>query len=356
MSNFGPGAYTVTPSKPDMSFMSSNGIFSNDASLIARHIVGLIILTPTQLNSAKVSGFSEVSSFDAGLIARWIVGINDAINQTGEWKFTPVNRMYSAVNADQSAQDYAARLMGDVNGDWVAPVMRGAQPQAERREPSKDAVIVSMPNATAAPKSEVVVPFRIDNLAGKNVTSYQFDLLYDPSVIVPAHAPVDLAGTLSEALSVTANSPTPGLLKVVVYGATPTSGDGEYVNVRFTVTGGNGSSSPLTIDGFRFNDGIDEATAVHGQLVVSDSSSGATLRGRLFTATGSPVIAAQVIATGTSNRSQTSFSDQFGNFQIGNLLVGEMYTVRVQSKSFWFSPSSVSFIDNITDLDLIADQ
>jgi hypothetical protein len=355
MSGFGPGAYTVTPSKADENYLAPNGIFSNDASLIAQHVVNVIMLTPTQQKAARVSGMADISSFDAGLVARWIVGLDDAINQTGEWKFTPINRVYPDVNADLSMQDYDALLMGDVNGDWIAPVMRGEQ-SAERREPTKDAVIVSMPNVRAVSKSDISVPFRIDNLAGKNVSSYQFDLEYDPAVITPVQQAVVINGTLSEHLSAAFNSPMPGLLKVAVYGAIPASGDGVYVNLRFTVIGSVGSSSPLTISGFRFNDGSTDAVAADGQLSVFQRPDTSILSGRVLTGTGRAVIGAKVSITSTNGTSQSVVSDQFGFFEFDNLTLGEMYNVGVQSKDFRFYPTSVSIIDNLTDLNMIAVQ
>ncbi len=90
-----------------------------------------------------------------------------------------------------------------------------------------------------------MIPFRIDDLGGIGVGSYQFDLIYDPSVITPADAAASIAGTMDESLTGVSNSPTPGLLKVVVYGAVPVYGDGVYVYLRFKVTGNAGSATPL---------------------------------------------------------------------------------------------------------------
>jgi hypothetical protein len=354
LSAFGPGSYTVTPSKAPVVFSASNGIFSNDAGLISRHVVGLITLTPTQLKAAAVSGSPSVSSFDAGLIARWIVGINDMVNQTGTWKFTPVDRTYPNVNSDQSNQDYLAILMGDVNGDWVAPTMRPAPSAATSAIPTRDAVIASVPDVQAAPRSEISVPFRIDNLAGKQVGSYQFDIKYDPAVLEPAAIAADLAGTLSDGLSVTSNAAVPGLLKVVVYGAHPASGDGVYSTLRFKVLGDIGSSTSLNILGFRFNDGLDEVTETAGSVVVTDAISGPIVRGSLLSPTGQAVIGASVRLSCTSGRDIVVLTDQFGRFEIGELVLGETCTLGVQSKRFTFSPVTASIIHSVTDLDLIA--
>ena len=47
--------------------MTPNGIASDDASLIAQHVVQLVTLNAVQQRAADVSGFHSVSSFDAGL-------------------------------------------------------------------------------------------------------------------------------------------------------------------------------------------------------------------------------------------------------------------------------------------------
>ena len=65
LSSFGPGSYTVMPSRPDENWMMPNGIFSNDASLIAQHVVQLITLNAVQQRAADVSGLNNISSFDA---------------------------------------------------------------------------------------------------------------------------------------------------------------------------------------------------------------------------------------------------------------------------------------------------
>jgi hypothetical protein len=233
--------------------------------------------------------------------------------------------------------------------------MRGDQPP-QRVEPTKDAVIVSMPNAIAAPKSEISIPLRIDNLAGASVSSYQFDLEYDPAVITPTQQPVVTTETLSENLAAVYNSPKPGLLKIVVYGALPTGGDGVYVDLRFAVIGASGTSSPLSISKFRLNDGNVETALVNGKLSVSHSSNGPVLTGRLVTSAGRPVFGVPVSITDTGGLSRSTISDQLGLFEFGNLSLGETYSERVQSKDFRFYPTSISIFENLTSLDMIADQ
>ncbi len=261
LSGFGPGAYTVTPSRADESNLIPTGIFSNDAALISRHVVGLITLNATQQKAADVSGFHALSSFDAALIAQWIVGIPNALNHTGQWVFTPVS-----TNPDttiDSVQDYKALLLGDVSGDWMPPSSR---PLESVKPDLKYAVRVSVPSVKAPVGSQVAMPLKIGNLQGRGVSSYQFDIEYDPSVIAPAEIAADLAGTLSEGMSVVYNSPSPGLLKVAVFGVAPFSNDGVFLYLRFLTIGKAGSGTTLTISGLRLNDGTGDVLVTSGRL------------------------------------------------------------------------------------------
>ncbi len=345
LTGFGPGAYTVTPAKAAQSFLTPNGIASNDPAFIAQHVVGLITLNSTQLRAANVSGLPTVSSFDAALIAQWLVGITNPINQTGTWKFTPPSTTPNTVAG--GVQNYQALLMGDVNGDWLTGP--AARPEAQ----TANAVRASLPTSETATGTVKVVPFRIDNLNGVGVGSYQFDVEYDPAVIEPTALAADITGTLSEGLFAFSNSPMPGLLKVVVFGAVPVNGDGVFVNLKFSAIGSAGTSSPLRIRGFRFNDGNIQTTTVDGQISIA-ASSDVSIRGRVLTPMGQGLRNTRVVLTNTTGVQTFAISSSFGQFEFGGLTRGETYTVSVQSKRFRFAPQVVSVSDSVTAMDLIA--
>ncbi|MEO7539084.1 MAG: cohesin domain-containing protein [Pyrinomonadaceae bacterium] len=262
----GPGAYTVTPSKAPQPSTTSNGIFSNDAALIARHVVGLSNLNATQQNAAMVGGQGFISSLDAGFVAQYIVGIPNALNQTGRWKFTPTSRTYPAVTASQVNQDYEALLMGDVSGDWSPPAADMFKVHA--RPMPWDAVTASLSGIKAPFGKEAVVSLSLDGLAGEAVSSYQFTINYDPAVIEPARIAAALTGTRAEGMNIACYSPSPGTLKVAVYSAFPVTGDGVYAALKFNVIGRPGSTTRLDISEFRFNDGTMPVLNTPGSIAV----------------------------------------------------------------------------------------
>lgn len=362
LSGFGPGSYTVTPSKAnklqacDVGFSGPNGIFSNDASAISQHIVGITPITdPVQLNAAWVSEGTTpfLSSFDAALISQWIVCINNPINLTGRWFFTPVNRSYADVIPDFTNQDYTALLKGDVNGDWsdTGPL----RPAPMTKEELENAVRVSIGDFKADKGTLSLVPLRIDNLNGMGVTSYQFDVEFDPNVLTPDEVGAEIERTISESLLVVSNSPSEGLLKVVVYGAWPVNGDGVYVNLRFRATGDVGASSPLSIRQFRFNDGNVRTRSIDGTMTILDPR-GPRLTGTLVTSVGRPIGNALVVLTNSRGETMSVRSSRNGNYEFAGLDIGETYTISAKANGYTFSPISISMTRSTMSADLISDQ
>ena len=267
LSAFESGTYTVTPSKTPMSYLASNGIYADDPSLVAQYVVGLATLNSVQQRAADVSGLHSLSSFDAALIAQWVVGIQNPINQTGQWKFTPASTTPDTTL--DNVQNYTALLMGDVNGDWTPPMMR---PDSSIVPDTRNAVRVSIPNTKAAQQSLVILPLSMSDLRGRGIDSYQFDIEYDPAVLEPANVAADLTGTNNEGFFIAAHSPSPGLLKVVIYGTIPVTTDGVFVNLRFIARGAVGSTSPFSIRRFRINDGTISTLISSGLVLVTKAS------------------------------------------------------------------------------------
>ncbi len=269
LSGFGAGAYTVTPSKPGQQCGTFNGIFSVDAAKVSQYVVGLRTFNANEQQAAMVAGLGFISSFDAALIARRVVGLcTEPTNLGGQWVFTPANRIYPSVTSTIEGENYTAILMGDVDGDWnpLGP-RRPAAPAAD----DQDAIRASLPTVVSRAGEAVEVPLTLSKLDGTGITAYQFDVEYDPEVIEPAEIAADLAGTHSANLSVVHNVAKAGLLKVAVYGAFPASGDGTYINLRFRAIGKAGSTTPLAIRNLVLNDGTAAPAVVDGLLTIADS-------------------------------------------------------------------------------------
>ncbi len=350
LSGFGAGPYTVTPSKADQDYQEPNGVFIDDASLVARRVVGKEPdFTAHQIAAADVSGNGSVSSYDASLIARWVVGLPDTVNRSGTWAITPSSVDHGPVT-DDILQNYDALLYGDVNGDFGSVpdnllqqlFVHGGGPAA-----------VSLGNVYAQPGSTSVVPLKIENLMGASIRSYQFDIEYDPAVLTPAALAADLAGTVGAGMNIIYNVPRPGLLKVAVYNVFGVIGDGIYANLRFTAAGGAGSASQLKVKGFRFNDGKTPTVVSDGSFYVTNAD-GNTVRGRLVTAAGHGVRNTQVTIAGPTGVRTVTFSSSLGYFEFGSLAAGETYVLTVQSRRYRFAPLNVAPSDGLMSVEMVA--
>ncbi len=260
LTGFGESPYTITPSK--------NGAFNNyinsfDAAKIAQHATGHQLLDSDQRIAADVSGNGQIQSFDAALIAAYVVNSPGSHGLTGTWLFTPGNRSYPYVISDISGQDYKGYLMGEVSGNWNNNGNGGNGGLAGGGQ-----AVVSAGEVVSSAR-QLVVPVRIEGGADKEIISYEFDLKYDASVIRPAQNPVSLAGTVDRRFSFAVNSTEPGLIKVAVYGAIPIEQDGVLLNLRFTSVGSAGDVSPLTWEKIMINEGDPAATAVNGRVELS---------------------------------------------------------------------------------------
>ncbi len=350
LTGFGGGSYTITPTKTG----GQNGaVTSFDASLIAQYSVGNIGLDTNQQIVADVSGAGGISSFDASLVARYAASV-PGFGSSGNWLFNPTSTFHATVMSSITGEDYAALLMGDVSGNWgdptpFRPALRGSGPE-------RSASVIAPTMVTPA-DSDVVIPVNVQGAADKGIVSYEFDLRYDPNVIQPQANPVDVAGTVSDALSVVANTESRGLLRVVVYGITPLDTNGVLLNLRFTAVGAPGTVSPLTWDRMVFNEGTPRTLATDGQIeLIKAASDQAEVVGRLLTATGQGIPNARVTLTDTTGqaRSRTAMSNGFGVFRFGDLRVGQTYTVSVSSRQYDLTPLTVSLTSNLVNVDLIA--
>jgi|GEM_PF-966589 len=111
--------HTITPSKTAGEDMGQFTISSYDAALIARRVVGLDGLTSLQGCASDVDGDGAVLMYDAVQVARYAVGLTDVGGDLiGSWVFNPEERVYYNINGLQENQDYTAMIVGDVDGGW----------------------------------------------------------------------------------------------------------------------------------------------------------------------------------------------------------------------------------------------
>ncbi len=269
LTGFGESPYTMTPTKTGN---LNNFINSFDAAKIAQHVAGIQLLDTPQRIVSDVSGNGSINSFDAAMVAAYVVNSPYSHGLTGTWIFGPVNRAYPYILEDLTEQDYSAYLMGEVSGNWNNNGTGGGGTRPAAGTHIEGETLISAPTVSVASRV-ITVPVKIENVKNKGVISYEFDLRYDASIIMPTADPVSLAGTVSRKLSVAFNSTEPGLLRVAVYGAVPLNADGVLIELRFAAVGKAGSVSPLIWERAMINEGDPAVILVDGQVELSMASS-----------------------------------------------------------------------------------
>lgn len=353
LNGFGSGAYTVTPSKTGG---VNDAISAFDSARVAQFVVDLIPFNATQLRVADVSGTGGITSFDATLISRYIVGLPPLGGDvTGTWIFEPASKNYPNVYANVANENYTALLMGEVSANWNDPVsIPGGRP-ANGGGPERSIAVKAADLVTPA-DSEVLVPVSIQGAVNKGIVSYEFDLRYDPSVLQPQSDPVDLADTVSRGLTSVVNAEVPGLLKVAVFGTTPIDENGVLMNLRFTAVGARGTVSPITWERMSFNEGSPRVNAVDGQVELSNAAPNqAEISGRLLTAIGHGVPNTRVTLTDSNGQTRSILSNGFGVYRFSGLQVGQTYTISVQGRRYVFTPLTVSVTGQLVSVDMIAE-
>jgi hypothetical protein len=270
------GPYTVAPSKPAEG--PGIAITAFDAGLVAQFVAGVIPApNACQVLAGDASNSGVLSALDAGLIAQTVAGIANA-GIAGTWKFVPPSRSYPLLNGSLLNQNYDAVLVGDVSGNWPPAGPQGSGPS---NPVSKFSIPVSLPDTGANQGSNnVMVPVIVGNTTGLNAIAYDFTFTFNPKVIRLANPAFETKGTLSQGWSITANTSTPGQIRIVAFNSQPLSGSGTLIFMKFNVVGSPGATSPLTWTRFPFNEGSPAAILTNGKFTIQQRQSG--LRGSIL--------------------------------------------------------------------------
>jgi hypothetical protein len=124
---------------------------------------------------------------------------------------------------------------------------------------------VALPVLFAAPGTEITVPITVGDTTGLNITSFDLQITFDPSVIVPAATPIDSAGTLSSSMLVTPNLDNAGHFIISAFQTSSLSGSGTLINLKFNVIGTAGQMSMLA-----FEDYTDPGDTIHPACMLNE--------------------------------------------------------------------------------------
>ena len=216
------GLFTVVVNFGDID--GDGTVADNDAMSALQSAVGLLEFTPDQHILGDVSGDTTISSYDAGLIFRY------------------------------------------VNGDIITfPVESGGSSLGGIGTAS--AMEMSVPHITGQAGDDITVPININNTAG-GIFGVDLTLTYDPDVLT-AMDDVTVGGTAS-GWSIVWNNITDDQIIIGMADSSELFGGGSLVNISFRVSGSasSGQTSPLTLSGVSLNEGGVSAGIVNGLFTV----------------------------------------------------------------------------------------
>jgi uncharacterized protein (TIGR03437 family) len=258
LTELGGGAYTITPSRSG----NVNGISAFDASLVAQCVATLRTCSAAEQLAGDASNNGSLSAFDASLIAQYVAGIANAGSVAGTWKFTPTNRTYGSTSGTQTGQHYGAVMVGDVSGNWAATTnaaVAEASYQPDFKAASRAPVNLALAPAHLTPGGWTM-PVLVEDLTGKQVKSYEFDLLYDPQAVRWRTPAILTEGTLSRSATVIVNAAEPGRLRVAAFGTEALAGRGALLRLNLepvsTATTKASETAGLALQRFQFNEGF----------------------------------------------------------------------------------------------------
>ena len=78
-----------------------------------------------------------------------------------------------------------------------------------------------------------------------------------------------------------------------------------------------------------------------------------TVNGKVLTSDGRGLRNTTVSITDSKGARRTATTSSFGLFSFDNILTGDVYTIRVESRLFRFSPQTLPVIDNLTLPDFV---
>ena len=240
------GSYSVTPTMPVLA-PGSTGIDTVDVIAVQRYFLNQgPPLSGCRLTAADVNGLNGVDTVDVIAIQRFFLGLTTGIANVGKYQFNPVNRSYSGVVTDQTAQNYDALIFGDVTSGFVNRP-EGAAQDAAGDSTSAGQVVervagVALPEvATDQSKSNFIAAVSTTTIDPKNkLVGFQGDFTFDERVITFQSQPVQKSGLTGGNWNVSGNvlagTGPIRTLRVSAYSndITPLSGSGTLFELRMT--------------------------------------------------------------------------------------------------------------------------
>lgn len=228
-------------------------------------------------------------------------------------------------------------------------------PVSKTAAPLGGVVTLTAPTTNVTPGSNFNVALVASDTTGQGITGYDLSLVFDSTVI--QYNGCTSAGTIFSATSPFCNVfPPPNTIDVSMSAITPVSGSGPVIVFNFTAIGSVGNVSPLTFSFFEWNEGDPADLTVNGAITLAfpPTSANASVSGRVLTAAGTAIRNARVVFTDAEGVGRSAVSNPFGYFRIDGLPAGQTYVVSTWAKGYNFEPVTLSVVEDVTGLEIVA--
>jgi len=194
--------------------------------------------------AADVSRDGNIFTFDAALIAQYSVGLPKLpASFVGEWIFLPENHSYAHLSVDQSDQDFAGILLGNVHGNWVSPSSSPATGYTSKK-------YKNLSDVNVEPGQTFEIPIKMPD--EEDIISLNIELSFDPELVDF----FDIVKTnLSEDASLFYNT-AQNLVKIGIYSLNSIPKDKELFRLKFKAREANNQIGKISIDRFLLNEHI----------------------------------------------------------------------------------------------------
>jgi hypothetical protein len=250
--------YTVTPSKAPRP-PGTSGINAVDVLAVQKHFLQIPpALTLCHLLAGDVTPplGGNPNGVDVLAIQKFFLQIAGSAS-TGVYGSTPAQRTYTPLNANQTAQDFEMRILGDVIGGFVVPRPGGggseeAASDDSSREVASTVAAIALPEVGADQARDFIAAVRTSAIDANNkLVGFQGDFTFDERVVTFASQPVSSAGLTGNNWNVAGNVlPGAGPIRTLRIAAfsnnfTPLSGEGTLFNLNMIRVGQGAQGTPL---------------------------------------------------------------------------------------------------------------
>jgi hypothetical protein len=194
-----------------------------------------------------VTGDNRIDTSDVVAIQRFFLGQTFGTADVGKYQFTPASRSYAPLTANQTAQDYATLIFGDVISTFADRATGGPSQDAagddllSNEVPATVAAVALPEVAVDQSRSNVIAHVTTTAIDATNeLVGFQGDFTFDERVVTFQNEPVQKAGITAGNWNVLGNVlPGAGPIRTLRISAysndfTPLSGSGTLFELRIT--------------------------------------------------------------------------------------------------------------------------